>query len=107
MKKLSTLLVIVAMGISLCNAQEKYLSITGGYTSPIGNYAETDFSNSESGYAQKGYNFSFEMSFYFNDYFGLGANLRFNNCNFNSSLFNELLKAKYDNEVDTINLSSG
>jgi hypothetical protein len=107
MKKLSSLLLVISLGFSICNAQEKYLSITGGYTAPIGNFAESDLSNSESGYAQNGYNFSFEMSFYFNDYFGLGANLRFNNCDFNSGLFNELLKEKFANEVDTINLTSG
>jgi hypothetical protein len=106
MKKLSLLLLIFALGVLLSHAQEKYLSITGGYTVPVGNFAESDLNNSESGYAQKGYNFSFEMSFYFNDFFGVGANLRFSSCNFNSKFFNDKLKERFKNDVDTINLTS-
>ncbi len=107
MKKLSSIIIILIFGISLVHAQEKYLSITGGYTIPVGNFGESDTSNTESGYAQKGYNFNFEMSFYFNDILGLGADLRFNNCNFNSAIFNDLLEERFKNEVDTINLTSG
>ncbi len=107
MKKLSALLLITILGISLSHAQEKYLSVTGGYTVPVGNFAESDLNNKESGYAQNGYNFSFEMSYYFSDFIGIGADLRFNNCNFNSGFFNGLLKERFKNEVDTIGLSSG
>jgi hypothetical protein len=107
MKKLTTLLLFVSIGACLCTAQEKYLSITGGYTLPRGNFSKSDLSNPESGYAQNGYNFSFEMTLFLNDFFGFGANLRFNNCNFNSYLFNKTLKEKFVDKVDTISLSSG
>jgi len=107
MKKLSALFILFLFGISIGHSQEKYLSITGGATIPVGNFGESDTSNTESGYAQKGYNFNFGMSFYFNDIIGLGADLRFNNCNFNSAVFNDMLEDRFKNQVDTINLSSG
>ncbi|MFN8255127.1 MAG: outer membrane beta-barrel protein [Bacteroidales bacterium] len=106
MKKILTLAILLQIFNLHINAQDKYLGLTGGITNPTGSFSGTEFNNSESGYAQNGYNFSLDMAFYFNDYVGLGANLRFSNCEFDSEVFNNALEERFMNEMDTISFSS-
>ena len=108
MKKIIAILFIVSALYANNFAQDKYLSISGGYTNTLGVFAQSDFNDQESGYAKNGYNFSFESMFFFNDFWGLGANLRFNNAGFDSDVFNKYLKDNFLNsELDSINLISG
>lgn len=107
MKKSALIIYIICYALTISQAQEKYLSISLGYTNPIGDFANTELIDESSGFAINGYNFSFEMMLYINDFVGFGANLRFNKCNFDSDLFNVLLTEQSQEMVDSIGLTSG
>lgn len=106
MKKI-LIIVVAFFFLNAGLAQEKYLSISGGYTIPLGDFSSSDINSKQSGFANNGYNFSFEMTFFFSDFVGLGANLRFNNVSFNSQLFNDLLIEKFQGQLESISLTSG
>jgi len=107
MKKLLLIVFVVCTTFTLSSAQDKYLSISLGYTNPLGDFAKSELVDESSGFAKSGYNFSFEMMLFINDFVGFGANLRFNNCKYDSELFNLLLDDLFQDQFDSIQLSSG
>lgn len=106
-KKLSTLILIIGLAGFVSKAQESYLTIGGGYAVPQGAFASNDLDNKEAGFAQSGKHFNLEMAYYLNDNFGFGAILRFNNMGHDENAYNTALKARFKDELDSINISSG
>jgi len=106
MKKILMIILILGFAVSMSNAQERYISLTGGYTIPLGDFATSDINNINSGYALNGYNAGFEISYFISDYIGFGANLRFNSCKPDVDFFNKLLTEQFGNEMESINYSA-
>ncbi|MBN1251410.1 MAG: outer membrane beta-barrel protein [Bacteroidales bacterium] len=105
MKKIIGLLLIISI-ITNLYAQENFLIISGGISQPKNDFASIDFSNSDAAFAEQGYNFNFEMSYYINDFVGFGANLRFSKLGFNSETYNSELKENFIDILDSVFLKS-
>jgi hypothetical protein len=83
MKKTITIIIAIALGLFLVPASysqdaEVFVSLGGGVSIPLSDYAATDFSMEESGFARVGGNFNIYFGYRFNEYFSLAGLL--NGC---------------------------
>lgn len=83
MKKILSLLVIFFLALCLIpntysQEGEVFVSLGGGASIPLGDYAATDFSKEESGFAMLGGNFNIYFGYRFNEYLSLAGLL--NGC---------------------------
>lgn len=78
--KISFLSALIFLSFSALNAQEGdvYVSIGGGASIPLADYAKTDFNDEASGFAKVGGNFNINFGYRFNEYFSLSGLL--NGC---------------------------
>lgn len=105
MKKV-VLLFVIFLSVYTINAQSNYIILNGGATKPRGEFANNDFFNPESGFATGGYNFGFEVGYFFNPWVGIGGSFKFNNSSFDNGVINNHLQTQYENIFDTIYLAS-
>lgn len=105
-KSLSFIILLIITNLTL-KAQDRYIIVSGGITKPIADFADSNFDNSDAGFATNGYNFGFELGHFFNPWFGLGGSFKFNNSGFNSQKFNDFIDQNFGNQYDTIYLASG
>ncbi len=106
MKK-ALLLFIILLSVYTINAQSNYIIINGGITNPTGEFANNDFFNPKSGFANGGYNLGFEVGYFFNPWIGFGGAFKFSNSKFDSDVVNDHLQTQYWSIYDTIYISSG
>lgn len=70
---ISKLIIIFLLAFSNIHAQEGdvYVSLGGGASIPLSDYAKSDFSNKASGFAKVGGNFNINFGYRINEYFSL------------------------------------
>ncbi|HZX57930.1 MAG TPA: hypothetical protein VFE54_04370 [Mucilaginibacter sp.] len=56
---------------------KSYIALYGGQSTPLGNYASTDYNNNQSGFAKKGITFALDGAWYIHKNFAIGAALSF------------------------------
>ncbi|MBS1531973.1 MAG: hypothetical protein JSU01_16860 [Bacteroidetes bacterium] len=80
MKRIYT---IISISVLICtafsaNAQVKsYVSLYGGVSNPLGNYASTDYNNNQSGFAKKNVTFAVDGAYYIKKNFAIGGAISF------------------------------
>ncbi len=107
MKNLLFVILLLIVGNINLNSQETYILLSGGLTKPVSDFADDNFDNENAGFATNGYNFGFELSNFFNPWFGVGGSFKFNNSGFDSQKYDNSLQQNYGNQYDTIGLNSG
>lgn len=85
------------------NAQDGTIaSVAAGVSIPNGDFANTDFSDPASGFAQVGFNLNLLFGYKFNDYVGLGALITGNVHQFDYSAFRDGLREEYGQEFPNV-----
>jgi hypothetical protein len=64
------------------NAQKIYIGITGGLSSPSGNFAKSDYNDNSSGFASSGSNIGVTGIFFLNKRFGIGGLISYQHFGF-------------------------
>ena len=94
MKKLFTILFFLLLfGSGTVAAQdENFLGLSLGAAFPQGTYAEKDYSNRQSGYANTGFLFTFDGALFPDDYLGIGATVTYGSNNPDKEKYKEDLR---------------
>lgn len=87
---------------SVLNAQSTgFLGILMGASIPTGDFASTDYNNSQAGYATTSFNLTMDGAYMFNPYIGLGGAVSFSNNSLNTgSLKDNLIRYVEENFPD-------
>jgi hypothetical protein len=84
MKRIYTIIAISILILTAFDAgaqdatrQKNYISLYGGVSKPLGNYASTDYNNNESGFAKRGVTFAIDGAFYLKKNFAIAGIISF------------------------------
>jgi len=84
MKKIYTIVSISILILTAFDAgaqdaakQKSYISLYGGFSNPLGNYASTDYYNNKSGFAKRGVTFAIDGAYYLKKNFAIAGIISF------------------------------
>lgn len=104
MKRIILLLNIVLLLLinDSYSQDESFLGLTFGTAIPQGKYAEQDFYDKSTGYANTGFMFSFDGAWFPDDYLGIGGTVTFASNNPDKNAFKEDLRQFLNDSVPDI-----
>jgi opacity protein-like surface antigen len=90
---LTTICFAMVTSINLFSQNESFLGLSFGAAFPQGPFAEKNYDDDQSGYANTGFLFTFDGAIFPDDYLGIGATISYGSNNPDKSQFQDDLKA--------------
>jgi hypothetical protein len=82
----------LVISINLFSQNESFLGLSFGAAFPQGPFAEKNYDDDQSGYANTGFLFTFDGAIFPDDYLGIGATISYGSNNPDKSQFQDDLK---------------
>lgn len=99
--KFLTLTMTLLCGAALAQTQS-YISLNLGLSNPTADYADADFENNDAGFASTGAEISFEGTYFFIDYVGVGGKVGFNFHSFDKKGYESAIEKAYDKQLSSM-----
>ena len=104
---LATFSIIIFTALNAKAQVKSYISLYGGISDPLSNYASTDYNNNQAAYAKRGVTFSLDGAYYIYKHLAIGATISFQDQG--KLLFNDVdnlaqgYTASYGADQSTVN----